>query len=298
MTKDLTISQYLQHESVSKNINDTLKERAQQFTTSIISLVNSTPALKECDKLSLLTACMTAASMNLPINQNLGFAYIIPYKGMAQFQMGYKGFIQLAIRSNQFETINVSDVRDGEIEKIDRLSGKISFSWMADGRDMAKISGYVAYFKMLNGFEKTLYMTVDELKSHGVKFSQSMRKGYGLWKDDFDSMAKKTVLKLLLSKYALLNTQMNDVAKALEVDQAVITDDGIMYVDNKKEVPEEVAEEKEIERLRQFVRSAKTTGDLTQCKTSVNESNDENLQQEFSAKWADLSIAESPITID
>lgn len=271
---DLTISQYINSTNVIKSIKTVLKDRTAQFTTSVISLASSNEKLKDCDKKSLLGACLTAASLNLPINQNLGFAYIIPYtdrkSGMtiAQFQMGYKGFIQLAQRSGQFKTINVSDVKEGEIKGINRLTGEIEFSWTEENRESLKTIGFVGYLKLTNGFEKSLYMTNEELKKHGVRFSQTMRKGYGLWVDDFDAMAKKTVIKLLLSKYAPLTTEM---AKAQEVDQAVIEEDQIKYLDNKIETPDEISEEKERQRLIKYIKDCKTLEELEMCKDSLQD---------------------------
>ena len=150
MNKDLTITQYVNQDSVANNIQQVLKDRTPQFITSIVSLVNSNEKLKACDKKSVLGACLVAASLDLPINQNLGFAFIIPYKDQAQFQMGYKGYIQLAMRSGQFKTINVTDVKEGEIKGNNRLSGEIEFEWIAESeREKVKTVGFVAYIKFI-----------------------------------------------------------------------------------------------------------------------------------------------------
>jgi recombination protein RecT len=194
--------------------------------------------LNNCKPESVVSAALIAASMDLPINQNLGFAYLIPYKNkdgeVCQFQMGYKGFIQLAQRSGFYKTINASEVKEGEIVGFNRLSGEIEFNWIENEaeREKAKAVGYVAYFRLLNGFEKSLYMTVDELNAHAKKYSKNFAKyNSGLWADDFDSMAKKTVLKLLISKFGPLNTQLQ---KAIAEDQTV---DG-EYEDNPTRKPE------------------------------------------------------------
>lgn len=292
MNKDLSIVEYVNQESVVANIQGVLKERTPQFITSIVSLVNSSDALKEADRKSLMGACLTAAALNLPINPNLGFAFIIPYKNnktgitVAQFQMGYRGFIQLAMRSGQFKTINTSDVKEGEIKSMDRLSGEIEFSWLPDDERLkAKTVGYVAYLKLINGFEKSLYMTEEELKAHGVRFSQSMKRGFGLWKDDFDAMAKKTVIKLLLSKYAPMTT---DMAKAQEADQAVIEDDKIEYLDNKAITPDEISRDKEQKRVTDFIANAKTVEELEQVKQTVLDWNDDKISDAFTTKLAEL----------
>lgn len=229
MTNEVT--RYIKDENVGKRINELLKDRAPQFTTTLMAALNSNKALNSCEPQSVLTAALTAASMDLPINQNLGFAYLIPYKNkdgdVCQFQMGYKGFIQLAQRSGYYKTINATEVREGEIAKIDRLSGEIEFDWIEDDkeREKAKVVGYVAYFKLLNGFEKSLYWSVEKCKAHATRFSKSFKFGGGLWKDDFESMAIKTVLKQLISKYGPLNTQLQE---AIAKDQTINGE----YIDN------------------------------------------------------------------
>lgn len=229
MTNEVT--RYIKDENVGKRINELLKDRAPQFTTTLMAALNSNKALNNCEPQSVIAAALTAASMDLPINQNLGFAYLIPYKNkdgdVCQFQMGYKGFIQLAQRSGYYKTINATEVREGEIAKIDRLSGEIEFEWIEDEkeREKAKIIGYVAYFKLLNGFEKSLYWSVEKCKAHATRFSKSFKFGGGLWKDDFESMAIKTVLKQLISKYGPLNTQLQE---AIVKDQTINGE----YIDN------------------------------------------------------------------
>lgn len=241
-----------------------LGAKAPQFTTSLLSIVGGSPQLQECTTSSLMNTAMKAASLDLPLDQNLGFAYAIAYdnskkrkneKGEwvtddkvmeAQFQIGYKGFIQLAIRSGQFKTINVRDVKEGEITGEDFMSGTLRFkSLPAAERINAATIGYVAYFELNNGFYKMLYMTNEELLAHAAAFSASYkndlegRKRYGtrhkdksLWATNIDAMAKKTVLKLLLSKYAPMSIQMQEAIKS---DQAVINSDGSQrYVDNEQ----------------------------------------------------------------
>lgn len=238
-TNQLTTTQALNSPNAKAKFQELLGKRATQFITSVLSVVNNNKLLANANWESIYNASITAATLDLPINPNLGFAYIVPYKGEAQFQMGYKGFIQLAQRSGKFKTINVSDVREGEIEDFNRLTGQIQFSWIQNDSDRLKqkVVGYVAYFELLNGFSKLMYMTVEELNTHGVKYSQTAKKGFGLWKDNFDAMASKTVVKLLLSKYAPLSTQME---VALTSDQAVITHDKIEYADNNSTVVVEV----------------------------------------------------------
>lgn len=231
MSNNNQVQLYVRNEGVQKRISELLDKRAPQFTTSLVTAVNENAKLAECEPQSVLNAALTAASMDLPINQNLGFAYLIPYNtksgNVCQFQMGYKGFIQLAQRSGYYKTINVTDIRKGEIKGRDRIKGTIEFDFIEDDkqRDKEPIVGYVAYFELLNGFEKMLYMSAEQIEQHAKRFSKSYKYGGGLWKDDFDSMASKTVLKQLISKFGPLNTQLQE---AVIKDQTV---DG-EYVDN------------------------------------------------------------------
>ena len=235
----VSLQAYIRSGAVQERLESMLNKRAGEFTVSLMSVVNSNTVLQECPPETVVKAALTAAGMNLPINPNLGFAYIIPYRNgktgkyEAQFQMGYKGFIQLAQRSGQFKRINATDVREGEYLGKDRMSGELNISWVDDEteRNKLEIVGYVGYFRLTNGFEKEHYMTKAELTAHAKRFSQSFKKGYGLWVDDFDSMAKKTVLKLLISKYGALSTAMQE---AILADQAAVEEDGYKYVDNDK----------------------------------------------------------------
>lgn len=276
--EDKTIVQYMNTETTLENIKKTLGNKTPQFIASVASLVNSNEALAKTDKKSVLSACLIAATLDLPINQNLGFAYIIPYKNKAQFQMGYKGFIQLAQRSGRFQTINVSDVRAGEIKGRNRLTGDIIFEWIEKDRDKLPLEGFVAYIKLTNGFEKSLYMTIKELEKHGLRYSQMAKRGYGLWRDDFEAMASKTVIKLLLSKYAPLTVEMQTAQLA---DQAVITDDGYKYVDNQPIDAKEVAQEKETERILKHIKESKTRLELEQCKLAIT---DKEVQKLYNTK--------------
>ena len=230
--KITSVAQLIHNETFLKKANDVLGSGTQQFMSSVLSLTNSNPELQKCDPIKLYNVCLMSAAIKLPFNQNLGQAYIIAYKGEPQLQIGWKGFVQLAQRSGQFKTINCTDVREGEIKKNDRLTGEIEFEWIEDeaARDKAPVIGYVAFFELLNGFRKMLYMTRAELDSHAKRYSQTYRKGYGVWKDNFDAMAQKTVIKLILNKYAPLSV---DMQKAIELDQA---DDEGEYVDNKPSV--------------------------------------------------------------
>ena len=267
-------------------IAKTVGPRAQEFTTSLISMVSGNPSLQECTTQSLMNTALKATSLNLPIDGNLGFAYAIAYDNSkkekrdgkwvtidtvkeAQLQIGYKGFIQLAQRSTQYETINARDVREGEIIGEDFVSGEMQFKALpAAQRVKAKVVGYVAFFKLSSGFRKMLYMSVEELEEHAAKFSQTYKndKKYhtssSLWSKDFDSMAIKTVIKLLLSKYGPLSVQLQD---AIKYDQAVIDSDGsARYTDNSQDKVEEV----EVEVMDNA--NAEEMSDADEAKASAN----------------------------
>lgn len=218
-------------DDVKKRFQDILGKKANQFLASITSLVSSSTNFNDVDPNTIMSGAIVAATLDLPINPNLGFAYIIPYNSpdgkKAQFQMGYKGFLQLALRSGQFKTINATEVYEGELVGLNRLTGEISLD--ESKKKTQKVVGYAAYFRLVNGFEKTLYMSVEDIQRHGKRFSKSYDKENGLWKKDFHSMAMKTVIKLLLSKYGILSV---DMQRAVEVDQGVIKEDStVEYVD-------------------------------------------------------------------
>lgn len=221
-------------------------------------------------------SAIKATSLGLPLDNNLGFAYVLPYRNNktntqeAQFQLGYKGFIQLAMRSGQFKTINATDVREGEIQNIDRLTGEIEFNWIQDSeREKSKVVGYVAYMKLNNGFEKSLYMSVEDLKKHGQKYSKSYNKSFSNWKQMFEAMAIKTVIKLLLSKYAPLSIQMQE---AVKYDQAIIKgEDKIEYTDNPETIDIEAESvEEENSRIEGFIQRANSMEKLEEVKNSLD----------------------------
>lgn len=274
--KQLTIKQYIEKPEINQRIQQLLKDRSSQFMITLTSMVNNDPKLQECEPSSLFTAALTVVGMDLPVNNNLGFAWIIPYKDTksgvtyAQAQLGYKAFIQLAMRSNQFKTLNVSDVREGEYKGMNRLTGEVDIEWESDDlkRNKLKIVGYIAYMRLLNGFEKSLYMTAVEAKAHGTKYSANYRKyNSGMWANEFDAMARKTVIKLLLSKYAPMNVEM---AKAQEIDQAVVESDNLRYIDNEDQSIEELAEEKERKRIIEHIEKSTTIKELELCKKACD----------------------------
>ena len=222
----------LTNEKTQNYLKEVLGAKKSSFVNNLVALVSNNVKLQECEPMTIMFAGLKATALDLPLDPNLGYAYVIPFRDnktgttLAQFQIGAKGFVQLSMRSGQFRTLNVSDVREGEIKSVDRLSGEIIFDWKEDRENM-QIIGYVAYIKLLNGFEKSLYMTLNEIAKHGQKYSKTYK--FGVWQDNFGAMAEKTVLKRLLSKYAPLSVEMQQAVKS---DQAVITADGEQYIDN------------------------------------------------------------------
>lgn len=221
------ISALMNGDAVKGKFAEILGKRAPQFISSVMSAVNANSLLQNATPESVYGAGLMAATLDLPVNGNLGFAYIVPfnskkkdpqtgkdvYVSEAQFQMGAKGYIQLAIRSGQYSKINVIPIKEGQLEIVDLVTETYKFNTPTS----EKVVGYLGYFRLLNGFEKYLYMTVDELKKHGEKYSKTYR--FGVWQSNFDAMAQKTVIKRLLSKYGILSIEMQ---KAQIYDQGVL----------------------------------------------------------------------------
>lgn len=294
--KQLTTKSLFERVDVRKKFEEMLGKKAQGFMTSVLQVVSANTMLKDAEPTSVYQAAATAATLDLPINNNLGFAYIVPYKNkikgengqpdrwatVAQFQMGYKGFIQLAQRSGQFKTISAAPIYEGQLIAENPLTG---FVFDFTKKTSNNIIGYAGYFALINGFEKIHYMTKDELQKHGTRFSQTYKKGFGLWKDDFDGMALKTVIKLLLSKYAPLSIEMQ---RAVISDQALIRDaetNDVEYVD-----ADAIVVDKEEERLRLMIGDASTTEDLYAISVDIPADN-ETLQTLFTARKIELENA-------
>lgn len=237
-------------------LTSVLGEKKSSFVNNVVALVSNSTALQQCAPMSVVYACLKATALDLPLDPNLGFAYVIPYGNTkagnteAQFQIGYRGFIQLAIRSGLFSDINVTEIREGEIKGRDMLSGKIYAEFIED-RESKPIIGYVAYFRLNTGFSHMLYMTSAEMEAHAKRYSKtySSKSEYirnsSKWTTGFDAMANKTVLKLLLSKWAPLSVEMK---QAIQLDQAVFNEDGVTsYDDNPEEQPQPSVEDRKAE---------------------------------------------------
>ena len=237
MAEKMKFSVAIKTDAYKNLINNTLgdPEVARRFVAEISTVVSQNKQLQLCDAGSIISAGLLAQTLNLSLAPSLGFAYVVPYKDKAQFQIGYKGLVQLAQRSGQFQDLDSKPVRAGEYKGRNKITGQpiIEFDEMEDLKK--PIVGYLAYFILNNGFTKTLFMTKEAVEQHAKKYSRAFASDWSgnLWKDQFDMMAQKTVLKLLLNRYAPLSIEMQQAVRA---DQAVVSEDlkRFEYVDNEK----------------------------------------------------------------
>jgi len=210
-----------------------LRDRTPQFVSALLQ-IGSDFKMKTVEPRSILAAGMTAAALDLPIDKNLGFAHIVPYKDRAQFQMGYKGFVQLGLRSGQYRHLNATEVYEGELVSHDRIKGEVIID--TSKRTGDKITHYAAYLQLLNGYEHAVIWTTEEVEKHAAKFSQAYKnkKKDSPWFTAFPAMAKKTVLKSLLSHWGPMSVQLQT---ALVEDQGIKRgpDAEVEYPDNEKE---------------------------------------------------------------
>lgn len=247
-----TFSAFLGTDAMKKKINEMVGgEKGQQFITAIISAVSTNPQLAECDNSTILSAALVGQALNLSPSPQLGQYYMVPFNDskrgckVAQFQIGYKGYIQLAIRSGYYKKLNVLAIKEGELIKYDALNEDIEVKLIEDEeeREKAQTIGYYAMFEYLNGFRKTLYWTKKHMEAHAEKYSMGYKahKGYTFWEKDFDGMAYKTMLRQLISKWGIMSV---DMQKAMESDMAEIKEDGTYeYVDNDYDITEPTQEE-------------------------------------------------------
>ena len=238
--KKQTIGNFLMMPSTQKFLEENLKEKKGAFISNLLALTDGDPKLSECDPTSLMKCALNATSLNLPLNRNLGYAYVIPYRNNKkkiyepQFQIGTKGFKQLAMRTGQYKTINHCEIREGELN-INKFRGTFEF---LEEKPKANIVGYIAFFELLNGYEKCLYMTNDQLEVHASKYSDLYKADkrnktkYSKWStDERPSMCNKTVVKLLLSREGVLST---DMEYALSKDN----DRELVSKSDRSEIPE------------------------------------------------------------
>lgn len=263
----------IQSDGYKKLINNTLGDpkRASKFIAAISSAVATNDSLQQCDAGSILSGALLGEALNLSPSPQLGQYYLVPFKDKAQFQLGYKGYIQLAIRSGQYKDIDVIEVREGEYKGRDKITGKHQFEFIEDEveREEKPIIGYMAYFEHLNGFYKNLYWSKEKMQKHALEYSQAYASdvkkntNYSFWSKDFNGMAFKTMLRQLISKWGIMSIDMQE---ALTKDMSVVKEDGTYdYIDNQPivSVPTEEKINTEV---------AETTEKITEVKqVNINE---------------------------
>ena len=235
--------------SAQQYFSDLLGKRKDAFIASVISVVGSDANLQKCNPMSVALAAYKAVPLNLPIEQNMGYAAVIPYGSNASFQIMRNGWVELAMRTGQVKHIANEVVYEGELVKRNRFTDTYEFD--ESKRTSNKVIGFMAYIQLINGFEKTIYWSDAEVKAHALKYSQAYKKGYGPWKDTYEAMALKTVLKRLIVKYCPKSTELQN---AINDDQKVFSDspEGT-YADNtpdeqpQPEAPTESAQAKAAE---------------------------------------------------
>lgn len=212
-TVNQMMSSILDGEKMRGRFDELLGKRAPQFISSLVSLVNADQNMQMAfyeSPMTVVQAGLKAATFDLPVDQNLGYAYIVPFKNKgkmtANFILGWKGMHQLALRTGSYKTINVVDIREGELKSYNRLTEEVDirFEEDEDKRETLPIIGYVGYYRLVNGAEKTIYMTVKQIENHEKRFRKGDYMGKG-WREDFDAMARKTVYRKLIGKWGVMS---------------------------------------------------------------------------------------------
>lgn len=252
--KKTSIAGYLTQEAVKAQVENVVGVKdSQRFISSVVSAVQTNPQLAECTNASILSAALLGHSLNLPQSPQIGMFYLVPFKNKgvseATFQLSYRGMIQLAMRSGQYKAINVTDIREGELASYNPIEDVYEFTPVTDmeKRMALPVIGYYAYFEMINGFRKAIYWTKEQVDAHAKKYSASYRNNWSgcLWKSDFDAMAKKTMLRQLISKWGIMSVEME---KGYVSDQAVIREDETLdYIDNVPDEPEKAVDVLDVE---------------------------------------------------
>ncbi|KAF3299346.1 recombinase RecT [Carnobacterium sp. PL12RED10] len=232
-----SVKALLQNPAIQKKFNEVLKDKSSTFTSSLITLVNNDSYLADSEPMSIIAGAMQAAQLDLPVEKQFGFAYLVPFneknkqtgkwEKKAQFMLGYRGYIQLAQRSGQYKSINVINVHEGELESWNPLTEEAVYN--PENKQSDAVIGYIGYFKLLNGFEKTTYWTREQVERHRIENNKGKdkQKLTGVWASNYDAMAQKTVLRNLLSKWGILS---------IEMQKGVLADDSVNDFDDSGEV--------------------------------------------------------------
>ena len=205
-------------------IKNTLREKAGLFTASVLDLYGSDKTLQKCDAAAVVREAMKAATLDLPLNRNLGFAWLVPYStkqgnewvSVPQFQIGWRGIVQLAQRTSKYSFLNAGPVYEGELRKISKLTGEIDIDGAAKSD---KVVGFFAYFETTNGFKKSAYWSIEKITSHAIRYNPECKKAgklVGVWSSHFEERATATVLKHLIKNYGIMSIEMQGIASALD----------------------------------------------------------------------------------
>lgn len=248
-TVNQLMNSMLDGENLRGRFNDLLGKRTPQFVSSLVSLVNADTNLQQAffeAPMTVIQSALKAATFDLPIDQNLGYAYIVPFKNSkkmadgnwkktmeASFILGWKGMHQLALRTGAYKTINVIDVREGELKSYNRLTEEVEINFVEDEdeRETLKVIGYVGYYRLVNGAEKTIYMTVKQIENHEKKHRKGDYMGKG-WRDDFDAMARKTVYRKLIGKWGVMSIDYQNHGDAMALAEQIQDENNIESTPN------------------------------------------------------------------
>lgn len=229
---------YLDRDGMRKRFDELLGKRSAQFVSSIVSMVNADKNMQQAfaeSPMTVIQSALKAATFDLPVDQSLGYAYIVPFNNYqkdtgkkrmeATFILGWKGMHQLALRTGAYKTINVTDVREGELKKYNRLTEEIEVDFIEDEdeREKLPVIGYVGYYRLVNGAEKTIYMSVKAIERHEKKFRKGQYQGKG-WRDDWDAMARKTVYRTLIGKWGVMSIEYQTVAEGKQLADVMADD--------------------------------------------------------------------------
>ena len=255
-----TFSQILARPDVENRFQALIGERTPGFISSLLSIVRDNKLLQKAEPATILNAAATAAAIGLPIAKDLGQAWIVPYKGKAQFQIGARGFIQLALRSGQYNKINAIPIYESQFRSYNPMTEFLDCDWNA--KEEGKIVGYAAYFRLIAGFEKFVYWPREKVLGHAKRYSNSFSHSNSAWKTNEVEMSIKTVLKYILRQYGILSVEMQT---AIRADQSVQMEEGnYLYLDNQRKAidVEKTEAEKEKERILNHIAGAKDLDSL------------------------------------
>jgi recombination protein RecT len=232
------MNSYLDGEGMRKRFDELLGKRSAQFVSSVVSLVNADGNMQKAfleSPMTVIQSALKAASFDLPIDQNLGYAYLVPFdnykkdlgakKMECNFILGWKGMHQLALRTGAYKTINVVDIREGELKSYNRLTEEVDIQFIEDEdeREAKPVVGYVGYYRLVNGAEKTIYMSVKAINNHEKKFRKGQYQGKG-WRDDWDAMARKTVYRKLIGKWGVMSINYQTTEEGRQLADAMAND--------------------------------------------------------------------------